>query len=58
MKNITNNIEEIRSANGGAWRCRICGLENNSYPFMFAHAAGHVGKAYLKILGIVFWFVK
>lgn len=58
MFNITSNIEEIRSVNGGDWHCRVCGHSSPSFGTMFTHAAGHVGKAYLKILGIVSIFVK
>ena len=58
MKNITNNNEITRSSNGGGkWGCRVCGYSNNSYATVWGHVAGHVGKAYLKILALVFMFM-
>lgn len=55
---IMKNIEFIREVNGGGYyQCRVCGYSNKSYWTTFSHAAGHFGKAYLKVLSWVLPFV-
>lgn len=57
MKNITQNIEEIRSINGGWTRCRIC--NNDVYGNWWAkykHCLGHASRClpWEAIMGIAF----